>query len=55
MCIRDRYKGSETYTSPYFVTDPDFTEYNVDDRYSWVKAPAYDGKPMEAVSYTHLG
>ena len=45
---RSWYKGSETYTSPYFVTDPDFTEYNVDDRYSWVKAPAYDGKPMEA-------
>ena len=34
---RSWYKGSETYTSPYFVTDPDFTEYNVDDRYSWVK------------------
>lgn len=47
---RSWYKGSETYTSPYFVTDPDFTEYNVDDRYSWVKAPAYDGKPMEAGS-----
>ena len=36
---RSWYKGSETYTSPYFVTDPDFTEYNVDDRYSWVKCP----------------
>lgn len=42
------YKGEDTYTSPYFVTDPDFTEYNVDDRYTWVKCPAYDGKPMEA-------
>ena len=31
---RSWYKGSETYTSPYFVTDPDFTEYNVDDSYS---------------------
>ena len=48
------YKGSETYTSPYFVTDPDFTEYNVDDRYSWVKAPAYDGKPMEAGSMARI-
>ena len=47
-------KGSETYTSPYFVTDPDFTEYNVDDRYSWVKAPAYDGKPMEAGSMARI-
>lgn len=48
------YKGSETYTSPYFITDPDFTEYNVDDRYSWVKAPAYDGKPMEAGSMARI-
>ena len=47
-------KGSETYTSPYFITDPDFTEYNVDDRYSWVKAPAYDGKPMEAGSMARI-
>ena len=48
------YRGRETYTSPYFVTDPDFTEYNVDDRYSWVKAPAYDGKPMEAGSMARI-
>ena len=51
---RSWYKGSETYISPYFVTDPDFTEYNVDDRYSWVKAPAYDGKPMEAGSMARI-
>lgn len=51
---RSWYKGSETYTSPYFVTDPDFTEYNVDDRYSWVKAPAYDGRPMEAGSMARI-
>lgn len=42
------YKGEGTYTSPYFVTEPDFTEYDVEDRYTWVKCPAYDGKPMEA-------
>ena len=51
---RSWYKGSETYTSPYFVTGPDFTEHNVDDRYSWVKAPAYDGKPMEAGSMARI-
>ena len=51
---RSWYKGSETYTSPYFVTEPEFTEYNVDDRYSWVKAPAYDGKPMEAGSMARI-
>ncbi len=42
------YKGTDTYESPYYVTEPDFTEYDVDDRYTWVKAPAYDGLPMEA-------
>ncbi len=42
------YKGDDTYNSPYFVTDPDFTSYDVNDRYTWVKCPAYDGKPYEA-------
>ena len=48
------YKGDDTYTSPYFITDADFTDYNVDDRYSWVKCPAYDGKPMEAGSMSRI-
>ena len=42
------YKGEETHTSPYFVTEPEFTSYDVNDRYSWIKCPAYDGKPYEA-------
>ncbi len=47
------YKGNETYTSPSFITEPEFTEYyssgdTVSDRYTWSKAPAYDGKSMEA-------
>ncbi|WP_165170927.1 nickel-dependent hydrogenase large subunit [Adlercreutzia sp. ZJ242] len=48
------YKGSDTFTSPYFTTEPEFTEYNVEDRYSWVKCPAYDGKPMEAGSLARI-
>ncbi|BCS57401.1 hydrogenase 2 large subunit [Adlercreutzia equolifaciens subsp. celatus] len=51
---RSWYKGSETYTSPYFTTDPDYTDYNVDDRYTWVKCPTYDGKPMEAGSMSRI-
>ena len=51
---RSWYKGDATYTSPYFVTEPEYTEYNVEDRYSWVKAPAYDGKPMEAGSMARI-
>ena len=35
------YKGEETLTAPYFVTEPEYTEYNVEDRYTWVKCPAY--------------
>ena len=48
------YQGDDTYTSPYFTTDPDFTDYNVDDRYTWVKCPTYDGKPMEAGSMARI-
>ena len=49
------YEGEETYTAPYFVTEPEFTEYykegtedEISDRYSWVKCPQYDGEPYEA-------
>ena len=48
------YQGDDTYTSPYFTTDPAFTDYNVDDRYTWVKCPTYDGKPMEAGSMSRI-
>ncbi len=57
------YEGEETYTAPYFVTEPSYTSYyvegsettengheigTVNDRYTWVKCPQYDGKPYEA-------
>ena len=29
------------------VTNPDYTAYDTGDKYSWVKAPRYDGHPME--------
>lgn len=48
------YKGEDTYTSPYFVTEPEYTDYDVEDRYSWVKCPAYDGKPMEAGGFSRI-
>lgn len=48
------YQGDDTYTSPYFTTDPEFTEYDVKDRYTWVKCPTYDGKPMEAGSMSRI-
>ena len=48
------YEGDDTYTAPYFVTEPEFTEYyegdtdTISDRYTWVKCPQYDGEPYEA-------
>lgn len=51
---RSWYKGSQTLQSPYFVTEPEFTEYNVDDRYTWVKAPSYNGRSMEAGSMSRM-
>ena len=41
------YEGDGTYQSPDFTTKPLFTEYNVEDRYTWCKAPTYDGKALE--------
>ena len=41
------YEGDGVYTAPDFTTVPAFTEYNVEDRYTWCKAPAYDGKALE--------
>ena len=48
------YKGSETYQSPYFVSDPEFTEYNVVERYSWCKAPSYHGKALECSALSRV-
>ena len=33
---------------------PQFTEYNVDDRYTWNKCPRYDGKPLETGGLARL-
>ncbi len=33
---------------------PAFTEYDVEDRYTWVKCPRYDGKPLETGGFARL-
>lgn len=48
------YKGSGTYQAPDFTTVPEFTDYDVTNRYTWCKAPAYDGKPYEATSLSRM-
>lgn len=42
------YEGDSDLNPLEGETKPLFTEYNVDDRYTWCKAPSYDGKPYEA-------
>jgi [NiFe] hydrogenase large subunit len=42
------YKAADGNLNPaQGKTDAEFTSYNVADKYSWGKAPRYDGKPME--------
>ena len=48
------YEGTESYQAPDFTTNPAFTEYDVNDRYTWCKAPAYDGKPLECTSLSRV-
>lgn len=48
------YEGSETYQAPDFTTKAAFTKYDVNDRYSWCKAPSYDGKPLECTSLSRV-
>ncbi len=41
------YKGSDAKHPFKGETDPQHGEYNPTDRYSWMKAPRYDGEPCE--------
>ena len=51
---RSWYKGSETYQAPNFTTEPEYTDYNVNDRYTLVKCPTYNGNSMEATSLSRV-
>jgi [NiFe] hydrogenase large subunit len=41
------YKGDKAHHPYNGVTDPKYTEMHGDERYSWMKAPRYQEKPME--------
>jgi hydrogenase large subunit len=41
------YKGSGGLHPFQGVTDPEYTGWQDDGKYSWVKAPRFEGKPME--------
>lgn len=42
------YEGDSNLNPLEGETKPLFTEYNVNDRYTWNKAPSYNGEPLEA-------
>ncbi len=41
------YSGSEDLPPFEQGVNPEYTEYNTDDRYTWNKCARYDGKPLE--------
>ena len=41
------YKGTEPLNPSVGVTDPEYTGYDPNNKYTWAKAPRYNGKPME--------
>ena len=48
------YEGDSDLNPREGETKPVYTEYNVEDRYSWCKSVTYDGKPMEAGGLSRL-
>ena len=41
------YEGKEARHPWKGVTEPDYTDFQDDGKYSWVKAPRFNGKPMQ--------
>ena len=41
------YKDGKAAHPSVGVTEPDYTEWNLEKKYSWAKAPRYDERPME--------
>jgi [NiFe] hydrogenase large subunit len=44
---RGWYKNGKPQNPSTGVTDPEFTGFDADKKYTWAKAPRLDGKPME--------
>ena len=51
---RSWYEGSENLPPFEQGVHPAFTEYDVNDRYTWNKCPLYDGKHLECDSFSRL-
>lgn len=57
---RSWYKSKSGLNPAQGETDPEYTKYDTNDKYTWAKAPRLNGKPMEAgalsrmlVAYVH--
>ncbi len=48
------YEGDSDLNPRQGETKPKYTDYNVNDRYTWSKAPSYDGKCYEAGGFSRL-
>ncbi len=48
------YEGDADLNPRQGETKPKFTQYDVNDRYTWSKAPSYNGKTMEAGSFSRI-
>lgn len=54
------YVGDSDLNPREGITEPEYTEYYkgdtdvISDRYTWSKAPSYDGKPMEAGPFSRV-
>ncbi|MCH4183977.1 MAG: nickel-dependent hydrogenase large subunit [Eggerthellaceae bacterium] len=51
---RSWYEGDTELNPSEGETKPSFTDYDVNDRYTWVKRPTYDGQSMEAGSFSRV-
>jgi [NiFe] hydrogenase large subunit len=48
------YKNAKPLNPATGVTDPEFTDYNTNARYSWSKAPRLNNKPMEVGALSRM-
>jgi hydrogenase large subunit len=53
--VKHAYYSSPSGLNPTKgVTTPEYSDYNVDTKYTWSKAPRYDGKPIEVGGLARL-
>jgi [NiFe] hydrogenase large subunit len=51
---RSWYKSKSGLNPAQGETDPEYTRYDTNDKYTWAKAPRLDGKPMEVGALSRM-